>query len=167
MTNFSTLQNDTGKIIAVVINNTRYSPEMLMLQMTAVNMQSHNETVKLWKEAAEACYAEAAELREQVEKYAARIAVADETIDALTTALAAQQEDTRDAEAALAVLIDDMFKRGDRAEYIGLIIRAARDVVLLNTEASRRVLSERLQAFDAYRACEGVRVKAVSTSDGN
>ncbi len=69
-----------------------------MLQMTAVNMQSHNETVKLWKEAAEACYAEAAELREQVEKYAARIAVTDETIGVLTEALKAERRRAEDAE---------------------------------------------------------------------
>lgn len=167
MTNFSTIQNDTGKVIAVVINNTRYSPEILMLQLTAVNMQSHNETVKLWKEAAEACYAEAAELREQVEKYAARIADADKTNSMLINELAEARKQTQAAESAMAVCIDDMFKRGDRAEYIGLIIRAARDVVNLNTEVSRRVLAERLRSFDAYRATEGVKTAAVSTSDDN
>lgn len=135
MSDVEVFHNERGRVIGIIINGTRYSPEALM--MTHINLEEHKRAVTLWKEAAAEAYAKHEEERAKrleaetkLEQYAARVA---------------------DAEQAMAVMIDDLLKRGDTAEAIGKVMRAARDLINLNTTEARERLERNLRAYDELR----------------
>jgi hypothetical protein len=98
-----------------------------MLQTTdSVNASDHQATIERWK-----------------------LLTAD--------ALNGQEEERRkrlEAEAAMATMVSDLLGSGDRAVAIGAVIRAARDVVALNTEVAHRQLEAAIRDFDQFRERE-------------
>ena len=109
--------------------------------MTCAQLEESRRNAELWKEAA----AEALngqdilrrklhEARETAEQYAARIA---------------------DAEQAMALMVDDMLKRGETAEAIGRVMRYARDYVSLRTDTAFDGLVRSLAEYDELRKRDG------------
>ena len=98
-----------------------------MLQTAdTINMNDHEAALRLWK-------------------------------DATASALNGQEEERRkrlEAEAAMATMVSDLLGSGDRASAIGAVMRAARDVVALNTEAAHRRLEVAIKDFDQFRERE-------------
>lgn len=53
MSDASVISDESGKVIAIVINQTRYSPEaIVMLQTNTINLTDHEAALAVWKEAA-------------------------------------------------------------------------------------------------------------------
>lgn len=129
------IHNQEGRVIALLMRGTRYTPEAIrMLQVNTINREDHEQALRTWKEAvAAALNGQEEERRKRLEAearadaYAQRVAHADE---------------------AMAAMIGDMFARGQKAEAIGRVMRAARDLVALSTEAARARLERMLREYD-------------------
>ena len=136
------ISDESGKVIAIVINNTRYSPEeIVMLQTNTINLADHERALAVWKEATtEAINAYEEERRKRLE--------AEERLDHYAQRVS-------DAEGALAFMVDDMLKRGEAAEAIGRVMRYARDYVNLGTDTAFEGLANAIVEYDRARKANG------------
>lgn len=130
MSDASVISDETGKVIAIVINNTRYSPEaILMLQTNTINLVDHERSLVIWKEVAadamnayedERCRRLEAEAK--LERYAQRVS---------------------DAESATS------------ADIISRVVRYARDYVHLGTDVAFEGLANAIVEYDKLRQRHG------------
>lgn len=112
-----------------------------MFHADTINLADHEAALALWKEAASdalSAYEDERRKRIEAEQTAARYA-----------------QRVADAEQAMAVMIDDLMKRGEMAEAIGNVMRFARDYANLRTDTAWAGLVRSLREYDELRKVLG------------
>ena len=121
------ITTNDGDVSAIVINETRYSPEaIVMLQTHTINVEDHEAALKVWKETA------AFALNGYEEEHRGRI-----------------EAETRLERYAQRISEADAAMLPDQARASAAIIRYAREYVLTRTDTAWLGLVRALRVYDA------------------